>query len=144
MSRPDTRLVARLAGAAAVAALAAPPLASPLAAQERDGAAARAVYGPGELTTPPRLVSPSRTARLVSRTYPESLKRTGTGGTVRLAFVIGPNGRAEPGTIEVVEAPYAALGDAAKSVAEAIEFMPGKREGQPVRSRVELPIVYKP
>ena len=144
MSRPDTRLVARLAGAAAVAMLAAAPFASPLAAQTRESAVAREVYGPGELTTPPRLASPTRTARLVSRTYPEVLKRTGTGGTVRLTFVIGPNGRAEPGTIEVVEAPYAALGDAARAVAENIEFTPGKREGQPVRSRVELPIVYKP
>lgn len=137
------RLVARLGGPAAVAALVV--AASPLAAQDRVGPSAREiVFGPGELTTPPRLASPTRTARLVSRSYPEALRRTGTGGTVRLTFVIGPNGRAEPGTIEVVEAPFAALGDAAKAVAENIEFTPGKHEGQPVRSRVELPIVYKP
>jgi len=130
------RLVVRLGGPAAltVALLVAPRL---VAAQE-------GVYGPSELTTPPRLVSASATARLVARTYPEPLRRTGTGGTVRLTFVIGENGKAEPGSIEVVDAPVAELGRAAKAVAENIEFTPGKRDGQAVRSRVELPIVYKP
>ena len=131
-----SRLVARLAAAAAVAAV----VALPRLASAQSGE----VYGPDELSSAPKLVSPAATARLVARTYPENLRRSGTGGTVRLSFVIGANGKAEPSSIEVVDAPVPALANAAKSVAENIEFTPGKKGGQPVRSRVELPITYQP
>ena len=131
-----SRLVARLAAAAAVAAVVALPRLA--AAQSAE------VFGPEELSAVPKLVSPAAAARLIARTYPENLRRSGTGGTVRLSFVIGTNGKAEPGSIEVVDASTPALATAAKSVAENIEFVPGKKGGQSVRSRVELPITYQP
>ena len=36
------------------------------------------------------------------------------------------------------------LGDAAKQVAEKMEFSPGKVNNAPVRARVVLPLVYQP
>jgi hypothetical protein len=43
-----------------------------------------------------------------------------------------------------VEAAAPALGNAAKTVVEKLEFVPGKKDGQAVRARVQLPIQYKP
>jgi protein TonB len=102
------------------------------------------VYGAEDLSSAPKLVSPAATARLVARSYPEDMRRTSTGGTVQLQFVIGTNGKVEPSSVEVVSTPAPALGAAAKAVAEKMEFVPGKKDGGAVRARVQLPIVYKP
>ena len=120
--------------AAVVATAAAPRLAS----------AQGEVYGPDQLTAAPKLVSPAAAARLIARSFPEELRKSGTGGTVQLQFVIAPSGKVEPGSVEIVEAPAPALAAAAKAVAEKMEFVPGKKDGAPVRARVQLPIVYKP
>jgi len=107
-------------------------------------AGAEDVYGPQDLSAPPKLVSPAATARLIARSYPENLRSTNTGGTVELQFVINADGKVDPSSIQIVDAPVAALGSAAKAVVEKMEFVPGKKDGQPVRARVQLPIVYKP
>ena len=106
--------------------------------------AAQDVYGPQDLSAPPKLVSPAATARLIARSYPENLRSTGTGGTVELQFVINADGKVDPASIQIVDSPVAALGTAAKAVVEKMEFVPGKKDGQAVRSRVSLPIQYKP
>jgi len=126
-----SRLVAPLAIVAALGA--APRL---VAAQD--------VYGPSDLSAAPKLVSPAAAARLIARSYPEDLRRAGTAGVVSLEFVIGKDGKVESGSVNVVDAPAPALGAAAKSVAEKLEFVPGKKDGQAVRTRVQLPIQYKP
>ena len=102
------------------------------------------VYGPEDLSQAPRLASPAAAARLIVRSFPEELRRQSTGGTVQLQFVIAPNGKVEPGSVEVVATAAPALGVAAKSVAEKLEFVPGKKDGGAVRTRVMMPIVYKP
>ena len=130
------RRIRRLASAAAVAFA--------LCAAPRLAAAQDAVYGGEDLTSPPKLVSSAAAARLVARSFPEEMRKAGTGGTVQLQFVIGKDGKVEPSSIEVVEAPAPALGAAAKSVAEKMQFVPGKKDGSNVRARVQLPIVYKP
>ena len=105
---------------------------------------AQDVFNADQISSPPKLVSPAATARLVARSFPEDLRKANTGGTVQLQFVIGANGKVEPSTIEVVDATVPALGAAAKSVAEKMEFVPGKKDGSAVRTRVMLPITYKP
>lgn len=102
------------------------------------------VYGAEDLSAAPKLVSPAATARLVARSYPDDMRRAGTGGTVQLQFVVGSNGKVEPNSVEVVSAPVASLGSAAKAVVEKIEFVPGKKDGGAVRARVQLPITYRP
>ncbi|HEU4631274.1 MAG TPA: TonB family protein [Gemmatimonadaceae bacterium] len=106
-------------------------------------AAQEKVYTAAELTTRPKIASMTRTAQLVQRSYPEKLKSAGVNGTVEVQFVVGPDGKVEGGTVEVVAATVPALAAAAKSVAEKIEFEPGKVNDAPVRTRVLLPIVYK-
>lgn len=102
------------------------------------------VYGAEELSSSPRLVSPAAAARLIVRSFPEDLRRQNTGGTVQLQFVIGSNGKVESNSVEVVTTPTPALGAAAKAVAEKLEFVPGKKDGGTVRTRVMMPIIYKP
>ena len=131
------RVPAPQVGAAAIALVIAALVPSVARAQNE-------VYGPEDLSSAPKLVSAAATARLVARSYPEDLRRAGTGGTVQLQFVIGANGKVEPSSVEVVSAPAPALGAAAKAVIEKLEFVPGKKDGGAVRSRVQLPISYKP
>jgi protein TonB len=96
-----------------------------------------------ELETMPKFSSPSATARLIQRSYPDVLRRAGINGSVQLEFIVSPQGKVEPGTVQVVAASVPALGEAAKGIAEKIEFSPGTIKGEAVRARVLLPLVYK-
>jgi TonB family protein len=101
------------------------------------------VVEPEELQSQPRLVSAPAAARLISRTYPEALRRAGTPGTVQLQFVVGLDGKAEPGSIEA-DASLPAFESAARQVVQGVEFAPGKKAGQNVRARMVMTLVYKP
>ena len=101
------------------------------------------VYGPEALTTPPKIVSMSKTASLMQQSYPSKLKSAGIGGTVQVQFIVGADGKVEAGSVEIVAATVGALGEAAKQVAEKMEFSPGKVNDAPVRARVVLPLVYQ-
>lgn len=125
-------------GLLARVALAAVLLALPSASFAQDK-----VYGVEELTTKPKVANTTRTALLVSKSYPDKLKSAGVDGTVEVQFVVGPDGKVEPGSIEVLAASVPAFGDAAREVAAKLEFQPGKVNDAPVRARVMLPIIYK-
>ncbi len=128
------RSVRTLAAAIAVAAgltLAAP--ASDLAAQAK-------VYDGVELTTPPKVKSPSAAAAAVETSLPAQLRSIG--GRVQLEFVVDQTGKVEPESVEVIVSSASALGEAAKKAVQRIAFTPGMVDGQPVRSRVKFPIVY--
>ena len=101
------------------------------------------VYAGEDLDSPPKLVNPSRTARLVAESYPSALKRMGVAGQAQVQFIVEANGKVDPSTVEIVVASTPAFGAAAKDVIPKIEFFPGKAKGQAVRSRVLLPIMYK-
>jgi len=81
--------------------------------------------------------------RLIQASYPAALKHAGVNGTVQLEFVVLPTGKVEAGSVEIVAASAPAFGEAAKSVAEKLEFNPGIFKGEPVRVRVILPLIYK-
>lgn len=130
------RLFIRLVLVAATAfAVAAPRV---IRAQASD-----AIYAGPDLDQPPKLVNGAATARLIQDAYPAQLKHAGINGTVQIQFVVGPNGKVESGSVEVVAASVPALADAAKQVVEKIEFNPGTAGGKAVRARVVLPIVFK-
>jgi TonB family protein len=101
------------------------------------------VYELNEVSSMPKLSSPSETARIINGAYPEQLRRSGVGGTVQMEFVVQANGKVDVSTVEVA-ATVAALGDAAKSVAGKLEFQPATVKGTPVKSRVVLPLLFKP
>jgi protein TonB len=114
------------------------PLASTAAAQDDK------VYPMSELTNPPKLSSTTLAARLIQESYPADLKSRGVGGMVELQFVVDSKGKVEPASVEVVDATQTALGEAAKKVVSKLEFNPGKLNGSAVKTKVVLPIIYKP
>ncbi len=114
------------------------PLASTAAAQDDK------VYPMSELTNPPKLSSATLAARLIQESYPADLKSRGVGGMVELQFVVDSKGKVEPASVQVVDATQTALGEAAKKVVSKLEFNPGKLNGSAVKTKVVLPIIYKP
>jgi protein TonB len=102
------------------------------------------VYAIAELQTPPKLRSTADAGRFISESYPEELKRRGQGGMVEVQFVVDEKGKVDPATVEVLDATHSQLGEAAKRVAPRLEFQPGKAGGAAVKSKVVLPIIYKP
>ncbi len=102
------------------------------------------VYPISELTNPPKLSSAVQAARLISESYPADLKSRGVGGMVELQFIVDSKGKVEAGSVEVVDATQTALGEAAKKVVARLDFQPGKLNGAAVKTKVVLPIIYKP
>ncbi len=123
--------------AALAALLAFGPGASVAEAQDK-------VYALAELESPPKLKSTAEAGRLISESYPEELKRRGVGGMVEVQFVVDASGKVEAGSVEVLDATHSQLGEAAKKVAARLSFQPGKAGGSAVKSKVVLPVVYKP
>ncbi|MFN0098231.1 MAG: energy transducer TonB [Gemmatimonadaceae bacterium] len=101
------------------------------------------IYNPSELDSPPRLTSQEMTARLLARSYPANLQKSGITGIVHVEFVVDETGRVDPKSIRIVSSSVPQLANAAKKVVEEIKFRPGQVKGQPVKSMVLLPIVYK-
>jgi len=113
------------------------PFASTAEAQDK-------VYAIAELQSPPKLRSTADAGRFIAESYPEELKRRGQGGMVEVQFVVDEKGKVDPTSVEVLDATHSQLGEAAKKVAPRLEFQPGKAGGAAVKSKVVLPIIYKP
>lgn len=122
---------------AVLALLFAGPLAHSAAAQDK-------VYEMSEVQSAPKLSSATMAARLIQESYPEDLKRRGVGGMVELAFVVDAKGKVDPTSVVVNDATQTALGEAAKKVISRLDFSPGKVNGAGVKTKVVLPIIYKP
>ena len=97
-----------------------------------------------EVQSQPKLSSTTLAARLILESYPADLKSRGVGGLVELQFVVDEKGKVEAASVEVVESTQTALAEAAKKVVARFDFSPGKMNGTGVRTKVVLPIVYKP
>ena len=98
------------------------------------------IYSGAEVTTPPTIKSASAAASAIENSYPSGMRSMG--GKVQLQFVVQPDGKVDPSTIEVMVASVAQLGDAAKKAVQKIQFNPGKVDGTPVPTMVKFPIVY--
>jgi len=128
----------RVCAPAAVAVLALTAVARPAQAQDDK------IYAIAEVQSPPKLSSSTLAAKLIQESYPADLKSRGVGGMVELQFVVDAKGKVDPATVEVVDATQTALGEAAKKVVSRLDFSPGKVNGAGVRTKVVLPIIYKP
>ena len=98
------------------------------------------VYTSAELSSPPSVRSKDAAAAAIERSFPSGLRAVG--GKVQLQFVVSPNGKVDPSSVEVIAASAAALGEAAKKAVSQIEFTPGKVDGNAVATRVVFPVVY--
>jgi periplasmic protein TonB len=98
------------------------------------------VYGAAELTAPTKVKAPAAAADAIQRSYPSGLRSVG--GRVQLQFIVQPNGRVDPESIEVLVATATRLGEAAIRAVQQIEFQPGEVNGVPVRALVQFPITF--
>lgn len=121
-----------------IAAIFCGPRARSAAAQEDK------VYPISELSNPPKLASMVLAARLIQESYPVELRSRGVGGMVELQFIVDSKGKVDPTSVEIVDATQTALAEAAKKVVTRLDFFPGKLNGASVRTKVLLPIIYKP
>jgi protein TonB len=74
---------------------------------------------------------------------PDLLRRAGIEGRVIVRAIVGPNGRAEPASVEVLESPHPALSQVARSIVLRSLFRPGRLGGRSVRVTLDLPIDFR-
>jgi protein TonB len=115
-------------------------LALPMTARAQD---ANKIYDLSEVDAMPKLASSQFMARIINDAYPVNLRKAGVGGAVQMEFVVDANGKVEVSTIDAISN-VPALVEAAKQVAPKLEFVPAKVKGTAVKSRVVLPLVFKP
>ncbi len=101
------------------------------------------IYAATELTAPPSIEAPRQAARIIEDSYPRELASRGIGGSVRLRFVIKPDGTVDRASIEVVAATIRRLGEAAKEAIRRVKFKPAEVDGRAVRTLIEFPVVYR-
>lgn len=75
--------------------------------------------------------------------YPESMRSAGTEGAVALRFIVGTNGRVEPGSFVVISSPGQAFVDAVKRALLAARYRPAEAGGVSVRQLVEQSFAFK-
>ena len=107
--------------------------AGPAAAQGSSGGQ-DAVYQPGHDVTPPKVV------RQVKPAYTAEARRAGIQGVVGLECVVEKDGR--PGEIRVARALDPGLDEEAVKALRQWRFEPGRKDGKPVRVRVELEMTF--
>ena len=107
-----------------------------------DGTAQQNYYTLAEVTERPGLKSSQQAQEVILRAYPQELQDARVGGRVQLRFIVDANGKVEASTIEVINTPVQALGEAAVEAVAKIEFEPGEKDGSPVRTLVVMPIAF--
>lgn len=106
------------------------------------GVAQDEIYSLAEVTEQPGLKDGRKAQRTILRSYPRQLQDAGIGGKVQVRFIVDASGKVEEDSIEVVATTVKALGAAAVKAVADIEFVPGKKDGSPVRTLVVMPILF--
>lgn len=75
--------------------------------------------------------------------YPEILRQSRVSGMVRVRFVVGTDGRAELGTVEILEQSHAAFAEAVRTVLPRLRFTPARVGTRSVRQVVEIPFGFE-
>jgi protein TonB len=75
--------------------------------------------------------------------YPNSMRESGMTGRVVVQFVVGANGRVEPGSIKIMESTNSAFAAAVREVLPRHRFSPAKIGGRAVRQIVQQPFVFR-
>ena len=75
--------------------------------------------------------------------YPDILRQSRVSGLVRVRFVVGTDGRAELGTLEILEQTHAAFAEAVRNVLPRLRFTPARVGTQRVRQVVEIPFGFE-
>ena len=109
---------------------------------KREEPANEGVYDVNTVEEKPKLTNQDEVVRQLSRQYPPLLRDAGVTGQAIMKFVVGTDGRVEPGSVTVVSATNDQFGDAAKRVVEKMKFRTAKVNGKAVRVQVQQPIAF--
>ncbi len=111
------------------------------AAEGAEAAADSGVYEMRDVEDLPRLRNQDEVVRTLQRVYPPILRDRGQTGDATITFIVDQEGR--PGRIEVERATHPEFVAAAREVAAAMRFRPGRVDGRAVPVRVTLPISFQ-
>ena len=99
---------------------------------------ANTVYSTGEVDQKPALL----TAPPLERDYPPMLRSAGITGRVVIGAIIDTSGRAEPGSVQVIQSAHPGFNDAARKWMTQALFRPARRNGRAVRVQVIQALNY--
>jgi bla regulator protein BlaR1 len=74
--------------------------------------------------------------------YPKMLQQAGIEGLVLTTFVVGTDGRAEPGTIQILRSTNRAFEAPSRYAIQNAVFRPGRLHDEPVRVQIQMPIRF--
>jgi periplasmic protein TonB len=75
--------------------------------------------------------------------YPDALKSVGVEGVVSMHFIVGADGKVEPGSIEVVSSPNKLFSDAVRASLLNSRYRPAEAGGHAVRQLVEQSFTFR-
>ena len=82
-------------------------------------------------------------SRLVTPKYPESLESVGVEGMVAMRFIVGTDGKVEPGSIQVIDSPHTLFTSAVRQALLNTRYRPAEAGGRAVRQLVEQTFSFK-
>ncbi len=106
------------------------------------GAVTTSPGGAGDVWTGPQVDEPPVLLAGRQPRYPEILRVAGVAGRVIVQAVIDTTGRAEPGSVALVESAHRGFDEPARAYILAARFRPGRVRGRPVRVLVRVPIEF--
>ncbi|HYW30737.1 MAG TPA: TonB family protein [Gemmatimonas sp.] len=74
--------------------------------------------------------------------YPEMLRASGVQGAVMMEFVVDTMGRAEPGSLRVLQSDHPLFSDAVRTALIRMRFVPAEVAGRKVRQLVQQPFGF--
>jgi len=101
------------------------------------GAAAGGAYSENQVE---RIVEVTRAA---APRFPDALRSSGVEGEVQVKFVVGTNGRVEPGSITVTSSPHRLFSEAVRTALLDARFRPAQVGGQSVRQLVAQSFAFR-
>ena len=75
--------------------------------------------------------------------YPDALKSVGVEGIVSMRFIVGADGRVEPGSISVIDSPHKLFSDAVRPSLLNTRYRPAEAGGRAVRQLVEQTFSFR-
>ncbi len=104
---------------------------------DRDSLALAVSVDSSLLTTQPRVLRGPRPQ------YPMNLRRAGLSGRVLVSAVVDTAGRAEPGSIKVIDSPHEDFSHEARRYVQTATFEPARIGDRPTRVCIQIPIDFK-
>ena len=75
--------------------------------------------------------------------YPDALKSVNVEGVVTMRFIVGPDGKVEPGSISVIDSPHKLFTESVRASLLNSRYRPAEVGGRPVRQLVEQAFTFK-